>query len=123
MIRRPLRAGWALQVITWLCFTAIPMVNASSVQTAEGWLRLCTGLGVTWVQIDTLETAENAPVETSSSSQHCPCVNQALGLPGPWSFGTLPGVAVDTRQDRLASPFTPSFQAYVSRAPPLIARR
>lgn len=123
MTRRQLRAGWALQVITWLCFTAIPIVNASSVQTAEGWLRLCTGLGVTWVQIDTLETAEKAPVETSSSSQHCPCVNQVLGLPGAWSFATLPGVAVDPRQDRLVSPSATSFQAYSSRAPPLTAHR
>ncbi|WP_394171433.1 hypothetical protein [Saccharospirillum alexandrii] len=121
MTRRQLRAGWALQVITWLCFTAIPIVNASSIQTAEGWLRLCTGLGVTWVQIDTLETAEHAPVETDSSSQHCPCVNQALGLPQAWPFATLPGVAVVTRQDRLVSPRATSFQAYFSRAPPLTA--
>ncbi len=121
MTRRQLRAGWALQVITWLCFTAIPIVNASSVQTAEGWLRLCTGLGVTWVQIDTLETAETAPVETSSSSQHCPCVNQALGLPEIWSFAALSGVAAVTRQDCFVSPRTTSFQAYSSRAPPLTA--
>ena len=121
MTRRQLRAGWALQVITWLCFTAIPIVNASSVQAAEGWLRLCTGLGVTWVQIDTLETAETAPVETSSSSQHCPCVNQALGLPEVWSFATLSGVAALTRQDCFVTPRTTSFQAYSSRAPPLTA--
>ncbi|MEP4545722.1 MAG: hypothetical protein ABJ000_06030 [Saccharospirillum sp.] len=122
MTRRQLRAGWALQVITWLCFTAIPIVNASSVQTAEGWLRLCTGLGVTWVQIDTLETAENAPVETSSSSQHCPCVNQALGLPEAWLLAISPAAAVTTRQDCVVSPRGTSFQAYFSRAPPLTAR-
>lgn len=122
MTRRQFRAGWALQVITWMCFTAIPIVNASSVQTAEGWLRLCTGLGVTWVQIDTLETAATAPVETESSSQHCPCVNQALGLPDAWSFTTLPAVAVVTRQDRVVSPRATPIQAYFSRAPPLTAR-
>lgn len=122
MTRRQFRAGWALQAITWLCFTAIPIVNASSVQTAEGWLRLCTGLGVSWVQIDTLETAANAPVEADSSSHHCPCVNQVLGLPEVWSFSALPGVAVATRQNRVVSLRATSFQAYFSRAPPLTAR-
>lgn len=118
MTRRQFRNGWALQVITWLCFTAIPIVNANSMQTAEGWVRLCTGLGVTWVQIDTLETAEHAPVETDSSSQHCPCVNQALGLPETWSFAALPGVALSTGKDVVISPRVTPFQAYLSRAPP-----
>lgn len=121
MTRRQFRAGWALQVITWACFTAIPIVNASSVQTAEGWLRLCTGLGVTWVQIDTLETAATAPVETESSSQHCPCVNQALGLPEAWSFAALSGIATVNRQAEALTPKANAPQAYFSRAPPVTA--
>lgn len=122
MTRQQFRTGWVLQIITWLCFTAIPIVNASSVQSADGWLRLCTGLGVTWVQIDTLETAESIPVETKSSSPHCPCVNQALGLPDTWLFSPLSGVAVAAEQVSAVTPRTTSFQAYLSRAPPLFVQ-
>ncbi|WP_028670600.1 hypothetical protein [Saccharospirillum impatiens] len=118
MTRRQFRAAWALQVITWLCFTAIPIVNASSVQTADGWLRLCTGLGVTWVQLDTLETADSMPVE-AESSLHCPCVNQILGLPEVWAFPTGSGVAVAARDTRVNSPRTTTFLGYFSRAPPI----
>lgn len=121
MTRRQFRAGWALQVLTWLCFTAIPIVNASSVQTAEGWLRLCTGLGVSWVQIDTLETADTVPVESKSSLKHCPCVNQVLGLPIVWTPGSVPGVAVAATLMQAQTPHFLSPRAYLSRAPPSVS--
>ncbi|MHA7879310.1 MAG: hypothetical protein ACX931_05955 [Saccharospirillum sp.] len=114
MRKATVHKGTALLLLSWLCFVAIPAVNAQHHDSGQQWIRLCTSAGIVLVAVE-----DNQPPTLDDHGTHCPCV-QAMVLPmgsaaptqavgrSVLNTSAQPGMAPDSH-----------FAPYRSRAPPI----
>ncbi|MCH8530891.1 MAG: hypothetical protein LAT65_08560 [Saccharospirillum sp.] len=112
-IRKP-NKGTALLLLSWLCFVAIPLVNAQHPGSEQQWMRLCTSAGVILIEVDDPDAGA-----LEDHGIHCPCVQNLFisnspRMPAPTYGRSI--LNVDIALDN--SPVQP-FSAYSPRAPPV----